>query len=251
MFANPQEVSEYAKDCLDIIETKSFYAESIDKEIDYVYQLYNLALQNDIRAVALFKSKALDLINNKNNSITKQQQEIYDLMLNSNHRIEKLTDKINQAKDYLFNYVNDERLANRIETLEDVLSLMKMKHSELEEENEKLIGQIDRIVELEDKYLKLFNEKFSDVSIGTAIKEVQEKTSETKISFNIGLVFLGISIVLWIVGFYLSIRMTPVDCGILLVNQNDTCGCVGIKYSKFDFKYDKRWNNYWNVSTNN
>ena len=59
MFANPQEVSEYAKDCLDIIETKSFYAESIDKEIDYVYQLYNLALQNDIRAVALFKSKAL------------------------------------------------------------------------------------------------------------------------------------------------------------------------------------------------
>jgi hypothetical protein len=129
MFANPQEVSEYAKDCLDIIETKSFYAESIDKEIDYVYQLYNLALQNDIRAVALFKSKALDLINNKNNSITKQQQEIYDLMLNSNHRIEKLTDKINQAKDYLFNYVNDERLANRIETLEDVLSLMKMRNS--------------------------------------------------------------------------------------------------------------------------
>jgi hypothetical protein len=215
MFANPQEVSEYAKDCLDIIETKSFYVESVDKEIDYVYQLYNLALQNDIRAVALFKSKALDLINNKNNSITKQQQEIYDLMLNSNHRIEKLTDKINQAKDYLFNYVNDERLANRIETLEDVLSLMKMKHSELEEENEKLIGQIDRIVELEDKYLKLFNEKFSDVSIGTAIKEVQEKTSETKISFNIGLVFLGISIVLWIVGFYLSIRMTPVDVSVL------------------------------------
>ena len=129
MFANPQEVSEYAKDCLDIIETKSFYVKSVDKEIDYVYQLYNLALQNDIRAVALFKSKALDLINNKNNSITKQQQEIYDLMLNSNHRIEKLTDKINQAKDYLFNYVNDERLANRVETLEDVLSLMKMKHS--------------------------------------------------------------------------------------------------------------------------
>lgn len=215
MFANPQEVSEYAKDCLDIIETKSFYVESVDKEIDYVYKLYDLALQNDIRAVALFKSKALDLINNKNNSITKQQQEIYDLMLNSNHRIEKLTDKINQAKDYLFNYVNDERLANRVETLEDVLSLMKMKHSELEEENEKLIGQIDRIVELEDKYLKLFNEKFSDVSIGTAIKEVQEKTSETKISFNIGFVLLIISIVLWIVGFYLSIRMTPVDVSVL------------------------------------
>ena len=68
---------------------------------------------------------------------------------------------------------------------------------------------------MEDKYLKLFNEKFSDVSIGTAIKEVQEKTSETKISFNIGLVFLGISIVLWIVGFYLSIRMTPVDVSVL------------------------------------
>lgn len=215
MFANPQEVSEYAKDCLDIIETKSFYVKSVDKEIDYVYQLYNLALQNDIRAVALFKSKALDLINNKNNSITKQQQEIYDLMLNSNHRIEKLTDKINQAKDYLFNYVNDERLANRVETLEDVLSLMKMKHSELEEENEKLIGQIDRIVELDDKYLKLFNEKFSDVSIGTAIKEVQEKTSETKISFNIGLGFLGIAIICCIVGFYLSIRMTPVDVSVL------------------------------------
>ena len=217
MFANPQEVSEYAKDCLDIIETKSFYAESIDKEIDYVYQLYNLALQNDIRAVALFKSKALDLINNKNNSITKQQQEIYDLMLNSNHRIEKLTDKINQAKDYLFNYVNDERLANRVETLEDVLSLMKMKHSELEEENEKLIGQIDRIVELDDKYLKLFNEKFSDVSIGTAIKEVQEKTSETKISFNIGFVLLIISIVLWVVGVYLSINTTPVDVSVLSI----------------------------------
>jgi hypothetical protein len=217
MFANPQEVSEYAKDCLDIIETKSFYVESVDKEIYYVYQLYNLALQNDIRAVALFKSKALDLINNKNNSITKQQQEIYDLMLNSNHRIEKLTDKINQAKDYLFNYVNDERLANRIETLEDVLSLMKMKHSELEEENEKLIGQIDRIVELEDKYLKLFNEKFSDVSIGTAIKEVQEKTSETKISFNIGFVLLIISIVLWVVGVYLSINTTPVDVSVLSI----------------------------------
>lgn len=217
MFANPQEVSEYAKDCLDIIETKSFYVESVDKEIDYVYKLYDLALQNDIRAVALFKSKALDLINNKNNSITKQQQEIYDLMLNSNHRIEKLTDKINQAKDYLFNYVNDERLANRVETLEDVLSLMKMKHSELEEENEKLIGQIDRIVELEDKYLKLFNEKFSDVSIGTAIKEVQEKTSETKISFNIGFVLLIISIVLWVVGVYLSINTTPVDVSVLSI----------------------------------
>lgn len=216
MFANPQEVSEYAKDCLDIIETKSFYVESIDKEIDYVYKLYDLALQNDIRAVAIFKSKALDLIN-KNNSITKQQQEIYDLMLNSNHRIEKLTDKINQAKDYLFNYVNDERLANRIETLEYVLSLMKMKHSELEEENEKLIGQIDRIVELEDKYLKLFNEKFSDVSIGTAIKEVQEKTSETKISFNIGFVLLIISIVLWVVGVYLSINTTPVDVSVLSI----------------------------------
>lgn len=217
MFANPQEVSEYAKDCLDIIETKSFYAESIDKEINYVYKLYDLALQNDIRAVALFKSKALDIINKKNNSIAKQQQEIYDLMLNSNHRIEKLTYKINQAKDYLFNYVNDERLANRIETLEDVLSLMKMKHSELEEENEKLIGQIDRIVELEDKYLKLFNEKFSDVSIGTAIKEVQEKTSETKISFNIGFVLLIISIVLLVVVVYLSINTTPVDVSVLSI----------------------------------
>ena len=220
MFANPQEVSEYAKDCLDIIETKSFYVESIDKEIDYVYKLYDLALQNDIRAVAIFKSKTLDLINNKKNSITKQQQEIYDLMLNSNHRIEKLTDKINQAKDYLFNYVNDERLANRVETLEDVLSLMKMKHSELEEENEKLIGQIDRIVELEDKYLKLFNEKFSDVSIGTAIKEVQDKNEGAKISFNIGLVFLGISIICCIVGFYISNKMTPVDVSVLSITNS-------------------------------